>query len=419
VEGQRLSTRNSRRCFCRLGFTSSDIPTTVNVPVTWMDKAPLEYELHQINSVIELGCYPEKLKEKSKEDPNKSKVEDLAKSITKDQERPTSSIKKYEQLLKDNLKGIQMVADEKERWHLLSKELSQKQEMVHRLMKEYDEKTDNLKILGTEITELRRELKLEMSENSMLKKRLAHEEKLEIHKMVTKEMATMSPEELRSKLVKISQAYKEERNRNEEFEKAIKAAHRDMIEVRKTQKKFDDLQKVHTEKSKKLLAMQHELKKISLYRDTIKKQEKNILKLESLLENTMKDTEKASKQVIDLEKIKSDNLELQEKLRQKVYGRKENEEVEKYRDEVRKLERIKHEIVEELKYKRPTSAKGQNLDQQNFDLEVQLKKAEARVESLQSELNKSAKRYSEEISQLQAVLQEKSSTIDAYNYKAY
>jgi hypothetical protein len=385
--------------------------------LAWTADTLVEAQLYKIKAELELGCYPEVLSDKPKDTPP-ALDKSVAKSLVKDEDS-NSTAKKYEQLLKDNLKGIRRIGDEKERWHTLSKELAQKQELVHRLKKEYDEKTDNLKILGSEITELRRELKLEISENGMLKKRLAHEEKLELNKMVSKEMINMNPEELRVKLVKISQAYKEERNRNEEFEKAIKAAHRDMVEVRKTQKKFEELEKVHGEDNKKLLVMQNELRKVNLYRDTIKKQEKVIVKLEHLLENTMKDTEKASKQALELEKIKSENLELQDKLKQKVYGKRENEEIERYREEVRKLERIKKEIQEELKYKRPTSSHGQNLDHQNFDLEIQLKKAEARVESLQSELNKNAKRYSEEISQLQSVLNEKVSTIDAYNFRAY
>lgn len=381
----------------------------------WTADTPLEGDLFKIKGQLELGCYPEVLGEKPAD---QSKKEELAKSMARS-EKGDASVKKYEQLLKDNLKGIRMVADEKERWHLLSKELSQKQELVHRLKKEYDEKTENLKLLGNEMVELRKELKLEISENGMLKKRLAHEEKLEIHKMVSKEMMNMNPDELRIKLVKVSQAYKEERHRNEEFERAIKAAHRDMVEVRKTQKKFEELEKVHTEESRKLLNMQHEIRKVNLYRDTIKKQEKVIVRLEHLLENTMKDTEKATKQSLELEKIKSENLELQQRLKQKVYGKRENEEIERYREEVRKLERIKNEIQEELKYKRPTSSHGQNLDHQNFELEVQLKRSEARVESLQSELNKNAKRYSEEITQLQSVLNEKTSMIDAYNFRAY
>ena len=258
---------------------------------------------------------------------------------------------------------------------------------------------------------------MELSENALLKKRLAQEEKLEIDKMVTKEMMAMSPEELRTKLVKVSQAYKEERNRNEEFERAIKAAHRDMVEVRKTQKKFEELEKIHTEKSRRLLAMQQDLRKINLYADTIKKQEKVIVQLEHLIEKTMKETEKASRQAVEFEKIKTENIELQEMFKKKVYGKKENEEVERLREEVRKLERIKRDLEEELKYKRPQSSGGHNLKQQTVELEVQVQRAQARVESLQSQLNKNSKRQAEEIAQLQTVLQERTATLDAYNYK--
>ena len=106
--------------------------------------------------------------------------------------------------MKDNLKGLHAITDEKERWKLLSKELSQKQELAHRLLREYDEKTENLKVIGDEISNLRREYKLAQNENKMLKRRMEHEEKLEIHKLVTKEMAVMGGEELRIKLVKIA-----------------------------------------------------------------------------------------------------------------------------------------------------------------------------------------------------------------------
>ena len=389
------------------------------MPVRWEDGTSVEQLLFKLKGTIELGCYPLRLKQRPKD--TGTDAERIAESVMGEpgggDGRPGSSVKKYEQLLKDNLKGIKMVADEKERWHILSKELSQKQELIHRLKKEYDEKSENLKIIGSEITELRRELKMELSENALLKKRLAQEEKLEIDKMVTKEMMAMSPEELRTKLVKVSQAYKEERNRNEEFERAIKAAHRDMVEVRKTQKKFEELEKIHTEKSRRLLAMQQDLRKINLYADTIKKQEKVIVQLEHLIEKTMKETEKASRQAVEFEKIKTENIKLQEMFKKKVYGKKENEEVERLREEVRKLERIKRDLEEELKYKRPQSSGGHNLKQQTVELEVQVQRAQARVESLQSQLNKNSKRQAEEIAQLQTVLQERTATLDAYNYK--
>jgi hypothetical protein len=47
-------------------------------------------------------------------------------------------------------------------------------------MKEVDDKTESLKITGTEIVDLRRQIKLLQSENMILRKRLAHEENLEI-----------------------------------------------------------------------------------------------------------------------------------------------------------------------------------------------------------------------------------------------
>jgi hypothetical protein len=75
--------------------------------------------------------------------------------------------------------------------------------------------------------------------------------------------------------------------------------------------------------------MQAELRKISLFRDTIKKQEMVIHKLEKLLEATMKDSEKASKRVVEFEKIRTENLKLQDELKDMAYGAKENEEIER------------------------------------------------------------------------------------------
>ena len=43
-------------------------------------------------------------------------------------ERPRTATEKYAQILRDNLKGIKLITNEKDRWHILSKELSQKQE---------------------------------------------------------------------------------------------------------------------------------------------------------------------------------------------------------------------------------------------------------------------------------------------------
>ena len=57
-----------------------------------------------------------------------------------------------------------------------------------------------------------------------MRKRLAEEEQIEVTSIVTKEIAKMGFEELKAKIIKIAQAYRDERIRNEEFEKALKSA---------------------------------------------------------------------------------------------------------------------------------------------------------------------------------------------------
>lgn len=83
---------------------------------------------------------------------------------------------------------------------------------------------------------------------------------------------------------------------------------------------LEEIQKKHTEAAKKLLAMQQEVSKTQLYRDTIKKQEKVISKLEKLMETTLKDTQKARNSLLELEQLKTENINLQKQLKTMAYG---------------------------------------------------------------------------------------------------
>ncbi len=76
--------------------------------------------------------------------------------------------------------------------------------MIHRMIKEVDDKTQSLKLTGAEIIDLRRQIKMLQSENSLLRKRLAEEEKIEVTSIVTKEIAKMGVEELKVKIIKIA-----------------------------------------------------------------------------------------------------------------------------------------------------------------------------------------------------------------------
>jgi len=57
-----------------------------------------------------------------------------------------------------------------------------------------------------------------------------------------------------------------------------------------------------------------EVQRITLYKDTIKKQERVIVKMENMLSKTLKDTARVREGMLELEKLKTENLELQARL---------------------------------------------------------------------------------------------------------
>ena len=86
----------------------------------------------------------------------------------------------------------------------------------------------------------------------------------------------MTNEELKAKVVRIAQAYRAERLRNEEFERALKSANVDLIGAKQLQAEYDNMQAGYSEAQRRLAEGLKEVQKTSLYKDTIKKQERVI-----------------------------------------------------------------------------------------------------------------------------------------------
>jgi hypothetical protein len=307
---------------------------------------------------------------------------------------------------------------EKEKWDILSKELTQKQEIIHRMMKEVDDKTESLKLTGAEIVELRKQIKLLQNENQILRKRLGQEEQMQIESLVTQEIHKMSLPELKSKIIKLAQAYRGERLRNEEFEKALRQAQNEIANARKLANDLEQLQKVHEEDSEKFLNLQRETQKIGLYRETIKKQEEVITKMEGLLKKTMNENERQKDSLTELEILRTENLKLQKEIKDFVVNStpgvlgRGNIELEKSKKEVARLQNIISELQHDLNNKRPISAEKKELQNEILELEVKYQKANARISSLQKELETSAKNYAKEIAALKLILAEKEALIE-------
>lgn len=392
------------------------------VPVTWDKESSLFHAFNTTKCRLELACYPfpevipgQKPNEISNDEPNDLGLDEREPEPLITGEERDQNLGIVARQLKNINDLIASKATDKEKWDILSKELAQKQELIHRLIRESDDKTESLKITGSEIVDLRRQIKMLQSENAILRKRLAQEEQIEVASIVTKEIAKMGIEELRAKIVKLAQAYRDERVRNEQFERSLKGAQKEIAQSRQLQTELEVLRKKHTDGSRRLIDMQQEISKIQVYKDTIKKQEKVIAKLEKLMESTLKDTQKARGAMLELEQLKTENMNLQKHMKEMAFGPEGyNSELEKYKQECSRLERLVAELREDLSSKRPTSGTGNpDWDREKIELEIKLQKSNARVQALQEEITDVARNFAKERSKLEIAIAEKQAQLDA------
>eukprot|EP00828_Plagiopyla_frontata_P005853 TRINITY_DN12445_c0_g1_i3.p1 TRINITY_DN12445_c0_g1~~TRINITY_DN12445_c0_g1_i3.p1 ORF type:complete len:377 (-),score=91.06 TRINITY_DN12445_c0_g1_i3:3-1133(-) len=311
-------------------------------------------------------------------------------------------------------------SEDKNRWEVLSRELGQKQELIHRMIKEIDEATQQIQKTGTEIIDLRQDVKFLSSENAILKKRLTHEEEIEVMAQIRPEIRQMSAEELKAKIIKVAQTYREQRLQNEEFDKALKQAQRDIAEARKAQEELEVLEMKHQENNQKLLKLQSEVGKIELYKETISKQEKVIAKLEKLMEGSFADNQKAKDAMEQAENIKKQNISLMEQLKDLTYGpNREFSQLEKYKYECTKLERIVVDLQKEPNQKKPYAQFDNDDSLEHVQLQVQLERILARCDSLETEMTENVRTYAREIAMYQSKMMEKQALIQSLNIQQY
>ena len=231
-------------------------------------------------------------------------------------------------------------------------------------MRENDDKTQSLKLATAEIVDLRRALKMMQGEAQILRRKLGDQEAAELGSLVLKEISGMSVEDLQSKIVKIAQAYRGERLRNEEFSKALKSANVDLAQAKTIQAEFENLQMAFKEQSLKLSALAKENKKTTLYKDTVKKQEAVIGKLENLLEKLMRDKKArdAERKTLDKSQMENDAKFM-------------TSEEEKLRIQIAKQD----DIITELRDELANVKNNPDGNLETVELEVKLSQAESRA----------------------------------------
>ena len=196
--------------------------------------------------------------------------------------------------------------------------------------------------------------------------------------------------------------YRDERKRNEEFSAALKSAQQELAQSQQIQAELEIVKQQLKESAKTIYSLKQDISKTDLYKATIKKQEKVISKLEALMENTFKDTEKARNALVELEQLKTENLNIKNQLKKSQKG--DSNEAQYYKKECERLEGLINNLREELKSKRPVSVSSSELEREKMELEVKLLKANARVEALQNEMTENAKNFAKEISTLKMMI---------------
>jgi hypothetical protein len=108
--------------------------------------------------------------------------------------------------------------------------------------------------------------------------------------------------------------------------------------------------------------------------------------------------------MLELEKLRTENLELQSALKNNLMSMKDQDDSDRLRQEIRMLESLVAELREELRNKRPQTAGQQDWEDEKIDFEVRLQKANARVDAMQNEMTMSASKYAKELSRLKLLL---------------
>lgn len=218
----------------------------------------------------------------------------------------------------------------------------------------------------------------------------------------------MYPEELRNKLLKVTQALRNERARNEEFEKVIEKAQKEVIQTVVIKSDLDKMKEKHLKALRKLQTVQSQVERGEEYRDTVLKQKKILTKLEDYMGNALKNVKTIhdSKQEINI--LQLETSEIKKKMKEAAHGSTPGS-VDQLKQEVEELEMLAKNLRDQLNSKKSTDYEIELTEEERrkIELEVDIQKTRMRIESMESEILRNTVRFAKEISEYKAVIIEK------------
>ena len=196
---------------------------------------------------------------------------------------------------------------------------------------------------------------------------------------------------------------------------------------------YNELVKAYQDDTKKMSEMQKNMQKIDMYKDTINKQEEVIDKYEKLLKKQIDDSNKLKESLIEIDRLKTDNFQLQNEIKKMVkkkstsdYNSTNNNifsDNDKYQNEIFRLENI----IKDMQIKSLNNENNNNFNKSNrknfpdkdsVELEIKYNKSVEKINILENEIDNITRNFADEVTKLRLRLSEKDSILQSmkYNY---
>lgn len=286
------------------------------------------------------------------------------------------------------------------------------------LMKEFNLRAAALKKSGEEIIELRRQVQLLNNENAKLRSQLEHDEHLANDVRRNPPPAALEKlgsAELALRLQTALQKYHDEKFKSKEAQQRLDEALHEVSRGRGLGRTLEELQRAHQEQNVVLQKLQDENKKIDLYRQTVKSQEKVISKLERILEGSLEEVQGAQRTQVDMDRLKTENVRLREQCANVAARRRYQEGGEDDAVELRRQTKAKDEeiarleaLVFDLQGGNPTTRKDAaesqvklgDLEAEKFQWKQRCEAVEQRLHTMERQLSENSRHYGQQISDL-------------------
>jgi chromosome segregation ATPase len=174
-------------------------------------------------------------------------------------------------------------------------DIQQRQKLIDRLMQELEARTEAVKKIGSDLYESRQKNANQEIEMSTMKKTIQDNDIRTVKLLNTIDIDVLPLDEIKRRYALLAQKLQIEINRTRDLTDKLDIAQKSKIERNELEKKYLELRHAHKAQSTHIQTLQDRLQETQKFKNSIKRQEQVIQKLEVLLKDSMKGSENQTK----------------------------------------------------------------------------------------------------------------------------